>query len=186
MKRRPHPLLAALAGLCAFGGSGACSGNGGVHDVYMALDAAGERRRTTFFTDTESIYCIADVTGARTGTTVNAYVVQTSTPTGPSENILAVGEQVASGPESLLAFELVKPASAPDAPWPLGNFECRIDIDGTPAASATFDVEMPICPVYPVTAGLSCAGYYPANARCPSADATIVCTCDATTGTWLC
>jgi hypothetical protein len=163
----------------------ACGGSR-VTDVYAALDSGGLRQRTQFYTDTVSIFCVAQVAGASAGTTVNAKIRETATPSGAADVLLAVGEDVvsSSAPDTI-AFELTKPPDNPDGPWPVGKFECDIQLDGVQEGSTTFDILMPRCPVYPVAAGDVCAGYYPVGAVCASADQTKGCLCDPT-GVWKC
>ena len=157
-----------------------------VSDVYSALDSGGERRRTEFFTDTESIYCIADIAGAAKGTTVNAKIRIVQIAGRGTDLLIAIGEDVVSdATPTTVAFQLQKPQDATDAPWPVGKFECDILLDGALDGSAIFDITMPACPVYPVSPGEVCAGYYPPGARCPAIDQTMTCTCGPE-GVWGC
>jgi hypothetical protein len=174
-------VLVASAGLAV----AACRGDT-VSDVYTALDGSGVRRRTAFYTDTETIFCVAVVTGAPSGTTVNAKIRQLSAQAEPVDLLLAVGEDVASGASTTVAFELQKPADNPNGAWPVGQFRCEIYLDGIEDASTSFEIQMPDCPLYPVATGDLCAGYYPANARCLAVDQTKTCVCDPASGNWQC
>jgi hypothetical protein len=171
------PLLVATAS--------ACGGGAIVSDCFTALDAAGDRRRTEFFTDTENIFCVAKIAAAPTGTTVNAKIRFVEAAGQPQDILLAIGEDVASGAETTSAFQLIKPPDTPDAPWPVGKFACDILLDGVESASVSFDIVMPECPLYAVSNGVSCAGYYPVGAQCPAVVQTQTCTCDSS-GSWKC
>src|SRR5438105_6622429 len=76
--------LAALAAVTALLAPlvAACSDTD-VHAVYAALDANGDRKRSSFFTDTASIYCDADYAATRLDITFNAVIRQVYDPTGP-------------------------------------------------------------------------------------------------------
>jgi hypothetical protein len=178
MRRRwPLPLVAMFAAHC---------GGPTVTDSYMALDATGDRRRSEFYTDTESIYCLAEVVAAPKGTTVNATIRMTQSASAtPVDVLLAVGEEVVDDSRQTVSFELTKPAAQPNGPWPVGAFECDVFLEGKQAAAAPFRVAMPFCPAYPVSDGETCAGFYPVGARCRAADQTKICTCDAS-GSWKC
>lgn len=170
----------------------ASCGSGPNVDAFMALDT-GERKRTTFFTDTQNINCIASLKGSREGLTVFASVRQTQASDGKPESLtFQIGELPANKDTKVLVFSLahsgnpnlVSPANAD--PWPTGAFTCDISVDGVVKASAPFIIQMPKCPVYPAAAGYRCGGFYPPGTVCPSADTTQTCTCSADTGNWTC
>jgi hypothetical protein len=173
----------ALAVVVSCGSSGA--------KVYMALDNDGARHRSTFYTDTETIVCIAEVSAPRDGVTVSALIRQTRTDKDV-DNILAIGEQVpqkqAPGQATpKLAFVLTKSGGSQDdsSPWPVGSFECEVSVDGILKGIAPFDIQMPTCPLYPAATGVLCKGFYPPKTRCPAQDQTVFCTCTEA-GTWQC
>ncbi len=179
--------------LCAIAMSIATAcGSGPTVDAFMALDT-GERKRTTFFTDTENINCIAQMKGSRDGLTVFATVRQTQAGDGKGEAItFQIGELPASKDTKSLVFSLAHAGNpnlvtAENAdPWPQGAFVCEVSVDGVVKATAPFVIQMPKCPVYPAAGGYRCAGFYPPSTVCPSADATVNCTCSPDTGLWVC
>jgi hypothetical protein len=164
--------------------STACTHRAMVADVYMSLDSDGTRHRTEFFTDTQSIYCIADVVAAPKGTTVEGQLRQVQG-AGPTPALLGLGEDVVSGARTVDSFQLTRPLNMANAPWPVGHFECDILIDGVQAAVASFEITMPQCPLYPAQDGLSCAGFYPVGTNCMAVVQTQTCVCDAS-GIWKC
>ena len=170
----------------------ASCGSGPSVDAFMALDG-GERKRNTFFTDTENINCIAQMKGSRDGLTVFATVRQTQASDGKAEALtFQIGELPANKSTTSLVFglahagnpNLVGPENAD--PWPVGAFVCEVAVDGVVKATAPFVIQMPKCPVYPAGAGYRCAGFYPAGSVCPSADTAVNCTCSGDTGLWVC
>jgi hypothetical protein len=160
--------------------------------VYMALDEQGARKRSSFYTDTESIVCIAEVPAPRDGITVSATVRQTRTiDQKPVNVVIAIGEtvpqkQVAGSGVPKVSFSLVRAsvngnALSDQEPWPAGGFQCEVSIDGIQRGSAAFDVLIPKCPLYPAAQGLRCTGFYPVNGDpCPAADQSVTCVCKDT------
>ena len=127
----------------------ASCGSGPNVSAYMAIDT-GERKRTTFYTDSENINCIAEFTGAKDGLTVFATVRQTGTVDGRAESIVfQIGELPANKDTKTLVFSLahagnpniVSPADAD--PWPPGSFACAIAVDGVEKATAPFTIAIP-------------------------------------------
>jgi hypothetical protein len=162
--------------------------------VYMALDNDGARKRSTFYTDTESIVCVAEVPAPKAGITVSAVIRQTS-PDHRVDNVLGVGEQVpqkqtAGTSVPKVSFALVKSLAGntgqdDSTPWPVGQFQCEVSVDGTLKGIAAFEIVMPDCPLYPVATGILCKGFYPVGASCPAQDQSIKCKCDDS-GYWVC
>ena len=170
---------------------GSC-GSGPSVSAFMALDT-GERKRTTFYTDTANINCIAEFHGAKDGLTVFASVRQTISDTGKPVNLVfQIGELPASKTTTSLVFSLAHTGnpnlvSAADAdPWPPGAYVCDVSVDGVVKANAPFIIQVPKCPVYPAASGYKCQGFYPTGTVCPSADANVTCTCSGDTGLWVC
>jgi hypothetical protein len=180
--------LALLASILSL----ASCGSGPSVTAYMSIDT-GERKRTTFYTDSENINCIAEFTGAKDGLTVFATVRQTGTVDGKGESIVfQIGELPADKNTKSLVFSLAHAGNpnivSPDDadPWPPGTFECEIAVDGVQKATAPFTIAIPKCPVYPAAQGYRCQGFYPTGSQCPSADANVSCTCSGDSGTWVC
>ncbi len=170
----------------------ASCGSGPNIEAFMAIDT-GERKRTTFFTDTQNINCIASMKGSRDGLTVFATVRQTQASDGKPEAItFEIGELPANKDTKNLVFglahtgnpNLVTPENVD--PWPTGAFVCEIAIDGVVKATAPFIIQMPKCPVYPAAPGYRCGGFYPPSTVCPAADLAQKCTCSPDTGFWVC
>jgi hypothetical protein len=65
-------LLFTGAGVVGSLSTTSCGNPTEVHSVYMALDGTGDRRRTHFYTDTETMFCDVDFVGDRKDLTVNA------------------------------------------------------------------------------------------------------------------
>jgi len=162
--------------------------------VFMALDNDGTRKRSTFYTDTEAIVCVAEVPAPKNGITVSALIRQTRSDHNVNY-VLGIGEQVpqkqAAGTSvPKVAFALVKSLAGDtglddSTPWPAGAFQCEVSVDGTLKGIATFEIVVPDCPLYPVAAGILCKGFYPKGASCPAQDQSIKCTCDDS-GYWVC
>jgi hypothetical protein len=162
-------------------------------DVYMALDADGARKRTTFYTDTDAIVCIAEVPAGKGGTTVNAVIRRVYDGSNRVDDVIYVAEQVPQSQSGgsgapKVAFTVTKPANdggaQQDEPWPVGAFQCEITVDGTLKGVAPFKIEIPDCPLYPVTQGTRCSGFYSAGTTCKAADQSVSYTCDGNTGVW--
>jgi hypothetical protein len=158
-------------------------------DAYMALDGEGARKREVFFTDSEQIWCIAEMQSGKTGVTVNATVRATQLDGVDGNYVVALGEQVPQTGKSTLGFELVVQDQAGeqlrDYPFVPGKYVCDIAIDGKPETSVEFTILIPPCPAYPVTAGTVCGGFYPTGAKCPAVDQSVTCTCEEN-GRWKC
>lgn len=70
-------LLLSVAGLASsLASTASCGTPTEVRAVYTALDSNGDRRRTHFYTDTDSIFCDVDYVGDRKDITVNAVLRQ--------------------------------------------------------------------------------------------------------------
>jgi hypothetical protein len=160
----------------------------GFQDAYTALDGTGKRRRDVFFTDTENIFCVAEVASGVDDVTVSAdfYAVELYDPsTGDSRR---VNEHLASqeanpgkGKKIVLPFSLVKD---PDVPWAVGRFVCRLGLNGVVERELGYEVRFPDCPDAPIRTGAVCAGFVDPDAECPGA-AGDTCRCNAD-GAWLC
>ena len=157
---------------------------------YMSLDSDGNRKRTTFYTDTDKIYCIAELAVGRKDLSTTATLRSTALappPTGasfPVATTLAV-EDVTAGStgDVLVSFELVKP-NAKD-PWLAGDYVCDLSLDGEVEASAPFRIAYPTCPVAPPRSGDVCAGFFLADSTCDGAVSAQRCVC-TNEGVWQC
>ncbi len=77
-------LLTGMGLVGSLGTTTSCGSPVEVRSVYMALDGAGNRRRTHFYTDTNTIFCNVDFVGDRQDLTVNAVLRQTTSENCPS------------------------------------------------------------------------------------------------------
>lgn len=160
-----------------------------IKDSYVALDGQGVRKRTRFFTDTESIHCVAELANGREDTTL---VVQLRSEElhqpgakKPEKlrSVLAAEESVVPlGSDAVLSFEWKKPDE--DTPYPAGSFLCEFYLNGELLAEAPFQVEYPECPVAPILPGASCEGFVAPGQKCPGAREKQTCQCSQ--GVWSC
>lgn len=164
----------------------------GVKRSYMALDASGHRRRHTFYTDTEAIYCVAELASGVDDVTVAAKVRGKSLfdPfTGerrrlPGDAVIGAEEQAPGrGADLNLSFQLLKPEG--DEFYPAGEFVCELYIDGKLRESLDFEVTYPSCPFKPIEQMSSCAGVVLYGSDCPS-PLGANCVCNDETEQWQC
>jgi hypothetical protein len=162
----------------------------GFKDSYMALDAQGNRKRDVFYTDTESIYCVAEMASGVSDVTVvaklRALAVYSAFTGRPHElgSILGVEEQAPGAGEDLtLAFLIEKPEGAQF--YPAGRLVCELYLDGKLERSLDFEVRYPKCPFEPIQAEDPCAGVVLFDSECPSPDGR-TCRCSSESGLWQC
>jgi hypothetical protein len=186
------PLAAvAVATVCA----GGCA-TAGVQRAYMALDSAGDRKRTSFFTDSEAIYCDVDYSSGRSDVTIDVRLRSTQLWSDAEEKLVPVATVFASGEVAgqagtdntagfqwLLAAPDGGTAGTQSVPYPVGDFVCDVTLDGETVASVPFTVRFPPCPVPPVAPGVACAGWVQAGSVCADALGD-PCTCAG--GVWTC
>lgn len=172
----------------------------GFRASYTALDSQGLRKRGTFFTDSQSIFCIGELVSARDDVTVSAIIKSTSRydATGqlvPIVDVYGAGE-MAPGKTTLTltAFSMQQvpvsassmPTQAPGAlPFPAGQYVCELSIDGSLADTVNFNVTYPACPAVPVAPTVPCKGWVKPGSVCPAASPNATCTCGAS-GLWEC
>ena len=184
---RPSVIVFATAALASLGTS--CGSSNDVHDVYTALDANGDRKRTTFYTDSIAIFCDAEYSGTKHDVTIKAVIRATAINGQTKSTIVAQNEEVpAPASKATLSFQLVKggadqAANADLIPWPPGHFVCDISENGKLQGSAEFNILVPNCPDGPAIAGQPCRGFYPDGGKCAGADTGTTCTCGSS-GTW--
>jgi hypothetical protein len=163
----------------------------------MSLDQQGNRKRSTFFTDSEAIFCVGELVSGRADVTIESTIKAktlydpTSDSMVPALGIAWRGEAAPGKTEgTFVSFELAKVsemASSTSEPslYPAGTFACELAIDGEREDSVDFEVVFPRCPVLPPVAGQLCRGWVRAGSRCEGASAR-PCTCDGPTGVWQC
>jgi hypothetical protein len=162
----------------------------------MALDGDGARKRTVFFTDTQSIWCDVDYSSGRKDVTFDAEIravrlwSDADAALVPADVVMAYGETAGQpGTGSTAGFEWLvqdasgSPAAEGSAPYPVGDFRCDVMMDGDVVASLPFSVEYPSCPLVPVAPGVACAGWVREGSVCPDAKG-LGCVCSA--GVWTC
>ena len=180
----------------------ACGSSTEARNLYMALDASGNRPRDTFFTDTKQLFCNIDYVGQRRDTTVQARIHQVSREASwggvvtAGSYILGGGEQVPGTGSQVVsfAFTLVPaPGSTGEPqgqlPWPIGDYRCEITVNGVSEGAAPFRIIYPTCPELPPTPRSSCIGFVRPAQACPATNQAVNCTCDADgplKGLWNC
>jgi hypothetical protein len=179
----------------------ACGSTANISDVYTALDANGDRKRDTFYTDSKEIHCVVEAGIGRRGVTILTLVRQLQAYDFVADRFFdtnRVTANVESAPEpqdGIQKEDTTLSPSAPDgsqdqgAPFLPGHFQCEAYLDGTLERTVTFNVDFPPCPSATILPMGICYGFYKANAVCPrygltSTDKT-TCRCDAAAG-WAC
>ncbi len=168
----------------------------GLKRVFTSLDQEGNRRRSTFYTDTAAIFCVGELVSGRADVTVDS-IITAKRLYDPSADALIPATGVAWRGESapgktngaLIAFQLGKAeqagANAESVPYPVGTFRCDLAIDGEREDGVDFEIVFPSCPTLPPTPGQICRGWVRAGARCEGAGAR-PCVCDEASGAWQC
>jgi hypothetical protein len=184
------PTIAAV-GVCLLA---ACD-TAGVQRAYMSLDSSGARKRATFYTDTAAIWCDTEYSSGRADLTIETKIRSTQVWSEsaqrlvPLASVMAKGEMPGEkGTDSIASFQwvlLLPDGQMPQTtlPYPVGDFVCDVTLDGQPAASVSFTVEFPACPVPPVVEGAPCAGWVKTGSSCPDAVGHM-CTCAGSS--WTC
>jgi hypothetical protein len=146
----------------------------GFRDAYMSLDSSGDRKRERFFTDTETIYCIAEIASGVDDVTVSArlraqqiYDPRDGRVTNVDYDLGISEEAPGQGEVITISFELERPDA--DGPYAAGRFVCELAIDGEVKERVPFEVAIPDCPAAPIFSGGVCAGFVLDGARCAGA-----------------
>lgn len=181
---------------------GACS-DLEVHSVFMSLDQSGARRRTVFFTDTASIFCVAEYAASRMDITFNAAIRQVKDANGAGVDIVsAIGELAPGVSRGLISLEWSRPMDPMGGgtlPFPKGSYVCEYYVDGIDPATglrsakkliqgtAAFTVDYITCPVAGAAPGTLCRGYVSPTSppTCKGVDASKTYKCDDVSGTWV-
>jgi hypothetical protein len=161
----------------------------GIKRAYMSLDAEGDRKREVFYTDTEAIFCVAEIASGRDDLSVGGALRATSFYSSvdgsrqPANALLAIEEEApGAGEDVRVSFEL---EIENDDPYPAGTFVCDLSLDGEVEESLPFEIRFPACPAAPLFSGLVCRDFVVEGSVCPGAFAGTNCTC-AQSGTWEC
>jgi hypothetical protein len=163
----------------------------GFKDAYMALDGAGNRKRDVFYTDSEQIYCVAELASGVADVTVTArlrvwalYDPSTALPLEFPGDIVGAEEQApGSGADISASFPIEKPEGADF--YPAGKFTCELSLNDELEASLDYEIRYRDCPFMPIEPETTCAGLVLLGNQCPGPfGATCICTPE--TGTWTC
>ncbi len=175
-----------------------CSATVGVNEVYMSIDSDGTRRRTTFFTDTQTIVCVIDLASGRDDGTLEAVIRQVArfdgTRLAPADRVLVALDQAIGKGKQKVALTLTKKdpltgEEKAESPYPVGQYRCEVRIDGKAQDGASFNVDFAPCPTAQILPGSKCSEFYRPLTKCPSFGASSkepnACTCDDR-GVWAC
>jgi hypothetical protein len=162
----------------------------GIKRAYMSLDSDGKRKRDVFFTDTETMFCVAEIASGREDLSVGGVWRATSFYSSldgskaPVNSVLAIEEEApGAGEDVRVFFELFMKDG--DRPYPAGTFVCDLSLDGEVEESLAFEVQFPACPAAPLFSGLVCRDFVIGGSVCPGATSGTNCTC-AESGLWEC
>ena len=182
--------------LCLSASLGACK-TAGFRRVFVALDEQGDRKRTTFFTDTGSVFCVGELVSGRTDVTVQAILKVKTLDDASSHagivapSVTALGESAPGKTDgAFVAFDLQgvlrgDGRSADLRPYPVGTFSCELLIDGEVEDSVDFAIAFAPCPALPPVSGQSCKGWVRSGSQCAGVGSG-ACTCDGESGAWQC
>ena len=164
----------------------------GIKRSYMALDANGHRKRQTFHTDTEAIFCVVEMASGIDDVSVTAKV-RARTLFEPSrgrrvdlprEAVIGAEEQAPGrGMDLNLSFQLLKPEG--EELYPAGEFVCELYIDGQLEEALAFEIRYPDCPFEPIKMMSECAGAVLFGSECPG-PLGMPCVCSEETNLWEC
>jgi len=162
----------------------------------MALDESGDRRRTTFDTQTKAIFCIGELASGRADVTISAKIRapvlfdRVSGQMVAADLTMAVGEAApGKGEHTIVSFKFDPPADPmmtmmAQAYIP-GSYVCELSIDGHLEEQVPFSIGFASCPALPPTTGAPCAGWVRPGASCSGISPRIACACNAD-GLWSC
>lgn len=153
-----------------------------ISDLYMSTDGSGDHKRTTFYTDSVEVNCIAEAGIGRKDATIEVIVRQlqgydylkntffatnrvyayTQAQPAPADGIQKVDVSIIPlPPGGNLA------AATGDIPFEVGHFQCEAYLDGDLERTTVFNINFPpTCPESFITPTSLCFGYYPLNQVC--------------------
>ncbi len=197
-------LIGSVGALLMLIPSQACTATANVHDVYMALDGNGDRKRNVFYTDSTGVYCVAEVGIGRQGVTIETTLTQLQHYDFVTNQFVdavrgaAYQEQTPSPNDGIQKLAVKFTPEAPDSdagtpsgdvPYPPGRYVCEVKLDGEVAGRAIFNIIFPPCPFTLLKPGGQCFGFYPGGQNCPlyglEATEPAKCVCDPLKG-WQC
>lgn len=166
----------------------ACSATANVSDVWTSIDEDGARRRSTFFTDSQTVVCVAEYGNGRQDVTIEMLVRQIrgadfGTRDFREQNIVVsitdFRPGVTTGRPGNATIKLTpskiedgKFVQDDEAPFNPGSYVCEIRIDGELKGQASFNIDYPDCPGSVILQDQRCEGFYPTDATCPAAGLT--------------
>jgi hypothetical protein len=191
----------AVTSLLLLGSLASCTSTARINDVYMALDAEGDRRRSVFFTDSKEIHCVVEMGIGREGTTIESIVRQLQAYDFEADRFFET-DRVAANTEAapqagtgLQKLDITLKPSGPNGedatgePFPPGRFQCEAYLDGKLEQVAIFNIDFPPCPQASIRPGSLCYGFYKKDLECPKYGVTsrdpLACGCRIGTG-WEC
>ena len=160
----------------------------GIKRAYMALDTDGRRKRDAFYTDTEAIFCVAELASGREDLTVQGRLIASylELPSGAVADRIVLGSnEIAPGAGEDLRVSFMLEKDRATDPYIAGQYECEIRLDGEIEAVLPFEIRFPLCPEAPLLTGFACAGHVREGSQCPGALSGTLCTC-GTDGAWTC
>jgi hypothetical protein len=168
--------------------SPSCTSTANVTDVWMSLDQDGARHRNVFFTDTKSIFCVAEVAIGRNNATLEMLLRRVQTYDFAKGDVVDVNvvnahnEQrpAVSADRQLVTLKVPRTTTnaqgqsseGDDVPFVPGRLQCEVSIDGQLFKSTTFNIEFPPCPTDAITPATLCVGFYPVGQTCPKSGAS--------------
>jgi hypothetical protein len=198
--------LVGLAGWALIGATLLSCKTIGLKEVFTSIDADGKRRRTTFYTDSQAIYCVIDMSSGRVDATIEAqfhqlqrYDYVKKAFVNAENATIVVGQDKVEQGETRMAFTMARPKIidittgkdvAQDGPYEPGQYTCEVLIEGKLEQRVTFNVLFPEngCPVTLAVSKRQCIGFYPEGVKCPGlpviGGGNTECTC--TVGGWEC
>jgi hypothetical protein len=182
----------------------ACSATANVSEVWTSVDEDGARRRSTFFTDSAAVVCLAEYGNGRQDVTIEMLIRQIrgadfGAQAFREENIVTSVTDFRPGvtqgrpgkavirllPSKIENGKFVQDDEAPFSP---GSYICEVRIDGALKGSASFNIDYPECPGALILQDQRCQGFYPTGTTCPAAGLTgdPQPTCQCTPKGWNC
>lgn len=190
-----------IPSLLVAGALSSCTATARINDVYMALDAEGDRKRSVFFTDTKEIHCVVEMGIGRDGTTIEGIIRQLQSYDFEADRFFdadRVAANIEAAPKRAVGIQNLDIALTPrgpdgedvqDAPFPPGRFQCEVYLDGELQQVAIFNIDFPDCPQAAIKPKSPCYGFYRKDLQCPKYGITsrdpLSCTCRVLDG-WEC
>lgn len=167
-------LALGFCGIASLAGAPACTATANVSDLYLSPDEDGTRRRTTFFTDSKKVHCVAELGVGRPDVTLKIFFRQVQK-RKPEDNSVEDTDIVVGFLEfkpdrsdsKVKEVAFIEPNQG--APLPAGRFICEAVLDGELAKSATFNIDFPDCPTAEIIPTSRCLGFYDLGRSCKKA-----------------